>query len=51
MGEEGDIISAMSEEGQEFSTVAQLIAEEPSIQTALVIITPLKWIILIIILL
>ena len=37
MGEEGDIISAMSEEGQEFSTVAQLIAEEPSIQTALVI--------------
>ena len=36
MGED-EIISAISEEGQEFSTVAQLIAEEPSIQTALVI--------------
>ena len=34
---EDDIISAISEEGQELSTVAQLIAEEPSIQTALVI--------------
>ena len=34
---EGDIIGAISEEGQEFSTVAQLIAEEPTIQTALVI--------------
>ena len=37
MAEEGDIIDAISEEGQEFSTVAQLIAEEPTIQTALVI--------------
>jgi len=34
---EDDIISAISDEGQELSTVAQLIAEEPSIQTALVI--------------
>ena len=36
MGED-DIVGAISEQGQEFSTVAQLIAEEPSIQTALVI--------------
>jgi len=34
---EEDIISAIAEEGQEFTTVAQLITEEPSIQTALVI--------------
>jgi len=34
---EDDIISAISEEGQELGTVAELIAEEPSIQTALVI--------------
>jgi len=37
MAEEDDIVGAISDEGQEFSTVAQLIAEEPTIQTALVI--------------
>ena len=37
MAEEGDIIGAISEEGEQFETVAQLVAEEPSIQTALII--------------
>jgi len=35
MAEEGDIIGAISEEAEEFGTVAELVASEPSVQIAL----------------
>ena len=35
MAEEGDIVGAISEEAEEFESVAELVASEPSVQIAL----------------